>query len=81
MDSFLNYVTDSGVTIRDLKEATENDIKESLRLAARNWNLEQFNQASGDLEKRKEAEKEAYAVSDTIAPLYYYQGQCFNFGH
>ena len=80
VNSFLNHETGTGVKMKDLRSANLKEFTALVRRESHNWFLEQFNQA--DTKKnRKRAEKEAYSVSDTIAPLYYYQGQCFNFGH
>ena len=80
VNTFLNHVTDIGVKIKDLRSANLNDLKTFVSRESQNWYLEQLNQVNTP-KNRERAEKEAYSVSDTIAPLYYYQGICFNFSH
>ena len=72
-NSFLNYVTNSGVKIKDLRVATQQSIINLVRQAYRNWYLDQYNQASQP-QHSKQMERDAYNVSDAISPQYLYQG-------
>ena len=91
VDKFLNFVTNSGVTVRNLKsdivEDEENDVgdvvreglKTVVRRAYRNWYVEELTAATRELEKPgvlQAAERDAYSVSNQVSPHYYYEGVC-----
>ena len=76
VNSFLNYVTNSGVKVKDLKAATVASIKTLVERAYRNWYLDEYNPASQHHDKM---ERGAYNVSDSISPQYRYQGQCYGY--
>ena len=78
VNSFLNYVTNSGVKTKDLKTATQQSIIKLVRQAYRNWYLDQYNQASQP-QNRIQMERDAYNVSDAISPQYLYQGECHGY--
>ena len=90
-DKFLNFVTNSGVTVRNLKsdivEDEKNDagdiVREGLRTlvgrAYRNWYIDEFNAATRELGQPgvlQAAERDAYSMSDQVSPHYYYEGVC-----
>ena len=90
-DKFLNFVTNSGVTVRNLKsDIVENEtndagevVREGLRTlvgrAYRNWYVEEFNAVTRQFAVPgllQAAERDAYSVSDQVSPHYYYEGVC-----
>ena len=84
VNGFLNFVTNSGVTVRNLKAATQPKIEKLVKQAYHNWYLDEYNQAShtqGHTQNHNHTrmEKEAYKVSDRYLPQYYYQGKCHGY--
>ena len=86
VNNFLDYMTSSGGTVRDLKSKylhdtinEEGDLIEGISTlvdrAYHNWNNEREHLADNDPNYAR-AEPEAYRVSDNILPYYFYQAKC-----
>ncbi len=86
VNGFLDHITNSGVTVRDLKSKylddtpnEEGDLIEGISTlvdrAYNNWNNEQEHLAYNDPNYALR-EEGAYRVSDDILPHYFYQAKC-----